>query len=74
MKTRNGFNEKTELPFVMNNKLFFLSLYSRAIKTNPDVLPTTPISQLLWDDFWGTPLTHSGSHKSYRPLTVLSFR
>lgn len=47
---------------------------SRAIKTNPDVLPTTPISQLLWDDFWGTPLTHSGSHKSYRPLTVLSFR
>ncbi|XP_069943334.1 protein O-mannosyl-transferase TMTC2-like isoform X2 [Cherax quadricarinatus] len=47
---------------------------SRAIKTNPDVLPTTPLSQLLWDDFWGTPLTHSGSHKSYRPLTVLSFR
>ncbi|XP_076036055.1 protein O-mannosyl-transferase TMTC2-like isoform X2 [Oratosquilla oratoria] len=47
---------------------------SRAIKTNPDVLPTTPILQLLWDDFWGTPLTHSGSHKSYRPLTVLSFR
>ncbi|KAK4302948.1 hypothetical protein Pmani_025007 [Petrolisthes manimaculis] len=46
----------------------------RAIKTNPDVLPTTPLSQLLWDDFWGTPLTHSGSHKSYRPLTVLSFR
>ncbi|CAL4083341.1 unnamed protein product, partial [Meganyctiphanes norvegica] len=46
----------------------------RAIKTNPDVLPTTPLTQLLWDDFWGTPLTHSGSHKSYRPLTVLSFR
>jgi len=28
----------------------------------------------MWqDDFWGTPLHHSGSHKSYRPLTVLSF-
>lgn len=26
------------------------------------------------NDFWGTPLTHSGSHKSYRPLCVLSFR
>ncbi|XP_018010138.1 protein O-mannosyl-transferase TMTC2 isoform X2 [Hyalella azteca] len=47
---------------------------SRAIKTNPDVLPSSPILQLFLNDFWGTPLTHSGSHKSYRPLTVLSFR
>ena len=29
---------------------------------------------MLFHDFWGTPLTHSGSHKSYRPLCVLSFR
>lgn len=28
----------------------------------------------MLNDFWGTPLTHSGSHKSYRPLCVLSFR
>lgn len=28
----------------------------------------------MFNDFWGTPLTHSGSHKSYRPLCVLSFR
>lgn len=47
---------------------------SRAIKSNQDLRPGTPISQLLVNDFWGTPLTHSGSHKSYRPLTVLSFR
>ncbi|GFY72826.1 protein O-mannosyl-transferase TMTC2 [Trichonephila inaurata madagascariensis] len=47
---------------------------SRAIQTNQDLLPTTPISQLLADDFWGTPMAHSGSHKSYRPLCVLSFR
>ncbi|GFT95730.1 protein O-mannosyl-transferase TMTC2 [Nephila pilipes] len=46
----------------------------RAIKTNQDLLPTTPISQLFMNDFWGTPLTHSGSHKSYRPLCVLTFR
>ncbi|KAA0190184.1 hypothetical protein HAZT_HAZT005264 [Hyalella azteca] len=49
-------------------------IHHRAIKTNPDVLPSSPILQLFLNDFWGTPLTHSGSHKSYRPLTVLSFR
>ena len=37
-------------------------------------MPSTPLSSLLLDDFWGTPLSHSGSHKSYRPVTVLSFR
>ncbi|TRY95987.1 hypothetical protein DNTS_034564 [Danionella cerebrum] len=29
---------------------------------------------ILYDDFWGTLLTHSGSHKSFRPLCTLSFR
>ena len=29
---------------------------------------------MLFNDFWGTPLTHSGSHKSYRPLCVATFR
>lgn len=47
---------------------------SRAIKTNQDLLPTTSVIGLFYNDFWGTPLTHSGSHKSYRPLCVLSFR
>ena len=47
---------------------------SRAILSNQDVLPSTPVSSLLVDDFWGTPLSHSGSHGSYRPLCVLSFR
>ena len=28
----------------------------------------------MLNDFWGTPLSHSGSHKSYRPVAVLSFR
>lgn len=41
---------------------------------NPDLLPDTPVTNLLYDDFWGTPLVHSGSHKSYRPLCVLTFR
>ena len=41
---------------------------------NPDLLPATPVWNLFVDDFWGTPLRHSGSHKSYRPLCVLTFR
>jgi len=49
--------------------------YSRAILTNKDVLQQeTPWRDIWRDDFWGTPLTHSGSHKSFRPLTILSFR
>ncbi|XP_067676543.1 protein O-mannosyl-transferase TMTC2-like isoform X1 [Haliotis asinina] len=47
---------------------------SRAIQKNQDLLPETPLLNIFYDDFWGTPLTHSGSHKSYRPLCVLSFR
>ncbi|GAB6033603.1 Protein O-mannosyl-transferase tmtc2 [Chamberlinius hualienensis] len=43
-------------------------------KTNQDLLSSSPVSNLFTNDFWGTPLTHSGSHKSYRPLCVLSFR
>ncbi|RWS17971.1 transmembrane and TPR repeat-containing protein 2-like protein [Dinothrombium tinctorium] len=46
----------------------------RAIKTNQDLHPSTSWTALFFNDFWGTPLTHSGSHKSYRPLCVLSFR
>ncbi|XP_077356844.1 protein O-mannosyl-transferase TMTC2-like isoform X2 [Festucalex cinctus] len=47
---------------------------SRAIKTNQDLLPATPWTNILYDDFWGTLLTHSGSHKSFRPLCTLTFR
>ncbi|XP_077990918.1 protein O-mannosyl-transferase TMTC2-like [Glandiceps talaboti] len=46
----------------------------RAIQKNQDLLPETPWQNIFQNDFWGTPLTHSGSHKSYRPLCVLSFR
>lgn len=33
-----------------------------------------PWYQLLYNDFWGTPLVDSGSHGSYRPLCVLSYK
>ena len=55
-------------------KFVYSAPSSRAIKTNQDLLPETPWTNILYDDFWGTLLTHSGSHKSFRPLCTLSFR
>ncbi|KAG4072262.1 hypothetical protein HA402_004194 [Bradysia odoriphaga] len=46
----------------------------RAILGNPDVLGTTPWRKLIHHDFWGTDLSDTGSHGSYRPLCVLSFK
>ncbi|XP_032309187.1 protein O-mannosyl-transferase TMTC1 isoform X2 [Drosophila ananassae] len=46
----------------------------RAILTNADVRGEGALAQLLRNDFWGTPLVDSGSHGSWRPLCVLSFR
>ena len=34
----------------------------------------TPLRSVFSNDFWGLPLSDPESHKSYRPLTVLSFR
>ncbi|XP_055634788.1 protein O-mannosyl-transferase TMTC2 [Toxorhynchites rutilus septentrionalis] len=46
----------------------------RAILGNPDVLSSTGWYQMLHNDFWGTPLSEPGSHGSYRPLCVASFK
>ena len=45
-----------------------------AIKNNADIKPETPLSRLLADDFWGKDMSDPTSHKSYRPITTLSFR
>ncbi|XP_072002628.1 protein O-mannosyl-transferase TMTC3 isoform X3 [Engystomops pustulosus] len=45
-----------------------------AILDNKDLHPATPIKKLFQNDFWGTPMSEERSHKSYRPLTVLTFR
>ena len=45
-----------------------------AIVENRDLRPHVPLRNLLTNDFWGTPMIKEQSHKSYRPLTVLSFR
>jgi len=42
---------------------------------NPDVMDISEPWYTLWKhDFWGTPLVDTGSHGSYRPLCVLSFK
>lgn len=47
---------------------------SEAVINNEDVRLTTPMWSAFYNDYWGTKLNHPNSHKSYRPLTVLSFR
>ncbi|XP_075235033.1 protein O-mannosyl-transferase Tmtc3-like [Lycorma delicatula] len=45
-----------------------------AIKENRDLRPHTPVKNVFFNDFWGTPMYKEQSHKSYRPLCVLTFR
>lgn len=45
-----------------------------AITLNKDVIGINKITRSFFNDFWGTPMDDANSHKSYRPLTVLSFR
>ncbi|CAB3375830.1 protein O-mannosyl-transferase TMTC1-like [Cloeon dipterum] len=45
-----------------------------AVLQNRDVLGLTGLSELFVNDFWGTRMSDPNSHKSYRPLTVLTFR
>lgn len=45
-----------------------------AIVKNKDVLPTSSMYDIFKNDFWGTPINSNASHKSYRPLTILSYK
>ncbi|XP_071113753.1 protein O-mannosyl-transferase TMTC1-like [Haliotis cracherodii] len=45
-----------------------------AIKNNPDVNGQSEWTEIFTNDFWGRPMLDNSSHKSYRPLTVLTFR
>ncbi|KXJ69825.1 hypothetical protein RP20_CCG025700 [Aedes albopictus] len=48
---------------------------SVAVVKNADVLDSgTSWDRLMRHDFWGANLTDKNSHKSFRPLTVLSFQ
>lgn len=41
---------------------------------NKDVNGESTLLEILSNDYWGRPMNSSSSHKSWRPLTVLSFR
>ena len=46
-----------------------------AITGNRDITdPTVGTWDFLYNDFWGTSLLDPLSHKSYRPLTILTFK
>ena len=45
-----------------------------AIKENADLRSNVSWFNLLQNDFWGLPMEEKDSHKSYRPLTVATFR
>lgn len=48
---------------------------SSAVVDNQDLRSHIhPWWTLFKNDFWGTPICHESSHKSYRPLTVLTYR
>lgn len=45
-----------------------------AIEENPDLRHDSPWTNLLWHDFWGDDLQFYKSHKSYRPISVATFK
>lgn len=45
-----------------------------AIVKNPDVRAESSVGELWSHDFWGQKMSSDVSHKSYRPLTVMTFR
>ncbi|XP_030094040.1 protein O-mannosyl-transferase TMTC1 [Serinus canaria] len=45
-----------------------------AIVNNPDVRAAAPVSAAFANDFWGKRMSENTSHKSYRPLCVLTFK
>uniref|UniRef100_H3A1L1 Uncharacterized protein n=2 Tax=Latimeria chalumnae TaxID=7897 RepID=H3A1L1_LATCH len=45
-----------------------------AIVNNPDVRVASPLRNLFLNDFWGKSMADNTSHKSYRPLCILTFK
>ncbi|XP_071390444.1 protein O-mannosyl-transferase TMTC1-like [Centroberyx affinis] len=45
-----------------------------AISNNPDVRPGSSLGNIFSNDFWGKRMADNTSHKSYRPLCILTFK
>ena len=52
-------------------KHLYVYIFSNLFSVDPS---RASISSLLSNDFWGTPIHLASSHKSYRPLTIYTFR
>ena len=62
LQTLTDFTEislSSDLPTIVNNK---------------DVTGASPWTSVWINDFWGTNTRERRSHKSYRPLTIITFR
>jgi len=63
------------LPCLVYSEWYVDELF--AVLRNEDARGETPLRQVFTNDFWGNPLRGSGpgawTHKSYRPVSVLSF-
>ncbi|ELU04909.1 hypothetical protein CAPTEDRAFT_94543 [Capitella teleta] len=46
----------------------------KAIVSNADVTGEVAVAEVFVHDFWGSDIRSNTSHKSYRPLTTLTFR
>ncbi|XP_022919207.2 protein O-mannosyl-transferase TMTC4-like [Onthophagus taurus] len=47
---------------------------TEAIVKNKDVNPKSSLIDVFKNDFWGGDISKNTSHKSYRPLTILTYR
>ncbi|XP_047035892.1 protein O-mannosyl-transferase TMTC4-like isoform X1 [Helicoverpa zea] len=61
------------LPFIFSLEGEFVFDDSEAVVKNKDVTSES-WTDVFFNDFWGTNIQSNLSHKSYRPLTVLSYR
>ncbi|CAD6185849.1 unnamed protein product [Caenorhabditis auriculariae] len=65
----------TTLVYVRSIDAEFVYDDRQAILSNQDVVGDDPwLLDVFSHDFWGNPMSNRGSHKSFRPLTTLTFR
>lgn len=61
------------LPFLFTINGDFVFDDSEAILKNKDIQSESWLDPFR-SDFWGTSIKNNASHKSYRPLTILTFK
>lgn len=63
----------SSIPFMFSLQGDFVFDDSEAIVKNKDISSDSWL-QPFFNDFWGTNIRSNLSHKSYRPLTILTYR